>query len=201
MNVIRYLPICSSSPSVERRVVDPLAVDEGPVERSLILDVVLAVLARSSTAWLRDTVTSSRKISQSGERPIRVRSPRLEALPRPAAARAHDERRPFQAEVLMLEVVPDFLRREGLRRFRRMLSLREERAAARAVVRRLGVLEAALLAVDDAHQAFGDALPVRMSVRRSTSTWSRTLRPPDFCSRATSSARKMSIFPCNRRRW
>src|SRR6476659_4034885 len=127
-----------------------------------------------STAWLRETVTSSRKMSQSGERPIRVRS---------ATARAHDERRHFQAEVLMLQVVADFLWREGLRRLRRMLSLREERATARAVVRRLRVLEAALLAVDDAHQAFGDALPVRMSVRRSTSTWSRTLRPPDFCSR------------------
>ena len=47
----------------------------------------------------------------------------------------------------------------------------------------------------------GAAFPVRISVSRSTSTSSRTLRPPDFCRRATSSARRMSIFPCRSRRW
>ena len=80
----------------------------------------------------------------------------LEALPRPAAACAHDERRALDPEVLVLDVA-DLLGREGLRRLRRLLAAREQRAAARAVVRRLRVLEAALLAVDDAHRYAGGA--------------------------------------------
>src|SRR5262249_7259482 len=47
----------------------------------------------------------------------------------------------------------------------------------------------------------GAAFDVRISVRRSTSSWSRTLAPPVFWRRATSSARRMSILPCRRRRW
>ena len=60
-----------------------------------------------STAWLRDTVTSSRKISQSGERPMRVRSPTglklSPALPPPCA---HDECRPFEPEVVVVRCSP-----------------------------------------------------------------------------------------------
>src|SRR5262249_20224998 len=124
---------------------------------------------------------------------------RPEALPRPAAARPDDERRPFEPEVLVLERA-DLLGREALRRLDRCLALGEQRSAARAVVGRLRVLEPALLAADDVH-AGGAAFPVRISVSRSTSTCSRTLRPPDFWRRATSSARRMSIFPCSKRRW
>src|SRR5207237_4959534 len=141
-----------------------------------------------------------------------------ERLPRPAAARANDERRTFDGEVLEDRVrrAVAVVWREGLSRLRSGLVLDEQRPAAGAVIRRLRILEAALLAVDMGHvfalpcqasawlgraQLGGAALEVRISVRRSTSSWSRTLRPSVFCSRATSSARRMSIFPCRRRRW
>src|SRR5262249_60495788 len=122
------------------------------------------------------------------------------AIPRPAAARADDERRPVEAEVLVVEMLADVLGRVRLRRLARGLPLLQQGAAAGAVVGRLRILEAALTAVDDA-QAWGAAFPLRISVSRSTSTWSRTLRPPDCCRRATSSARRMSILPCRMRRW
>src|SRR5439155_20867245 len=105
-----------------------------------------------------------------------------------------------EPEVACLGAVGDLLRRERLRGLRRGLALLQQRAAAGAVVRGLRILEAALAAVDLGH-AGGLAFPVRISVRRSTSTWSRTLLPPDRCNRATSSARRMSILPCRRRRW
>src|SRR5262245_22490370 len=71
--VRRYLPICSSSPfsstalSMRLRLTnvpfsDPWSSTEKRPSRS------------TRTAWLRETVTSSRKISQSGERPTLVRS-------------------------------------------------------------------------------------------------------------------------------
>ena len=112
---------------------------------------------------------------------MRVRSPGgHEALPRPAAARAHDERRAFEPEVVVLERVADLLGREGLRRLRAPARPAQQRAAARAVIRGLRVLEAALLAVRRRSCYAGGAdFPVRISVRRSTSTWSSTLLPPD----------------------
>ena len=148
-NVIRYLPICTSSPSSSPALLDPLAVHEGAVQAALVLDREAAVLAMS-TAWRRETVTSSRKMSQSGERPIVVRSPcGWKCLARAAAARADDERRPVDAELRReLGLLADLLGGERLRRLAAASALREQRAAARAVVRRLRVLEAALRAVD-----------------------------------------------------
>src|SRR5439155_9859009 len=72
--VSRYLPIWTSSPfssswlSILRRLMkvpfnEPWSSTKNRPSRSM------------STAWLRETVTSSRKTSQSGERPMRVRSP------------------------------------------------------------------------------------------------------------------------------
>src|SRR5581483_5657871 len=73
--VSRYLPIWSSSPfssswlSIRRRLTK--------VPFSEPWSSITNLPSRStSTAWLRDTVTSSRKISHSGDRPMRVRSPR-----------------------------------------------------------------------------------------------------------------------------
>src|SRR5205085_8899159 len=92
---------------------------------------------------------------------------------------------------------------EAHRRLRPTLVLGEERTALGAVVRGLRVLEAALRAVDVAHSPStfgGAAFPARIDESDSTSTWSRTLRPSDFCRRATSSALRMSILPCRSRR-
>src|SRR5205085_930481 len=74
-----------------------------------------------------------------------------EALPRPAAARADDERRPFEAEVVVLCELRDLVGSECLGRLDSRLALLQERAAPRAVVRGLRVLEAALAAVDGCH--------------------------------------------------
>ncbi len=76
----------------------------------------------TSTAWLRETVTSSRKISHSGERPMRVRSPAgVKRLPRPPAARAHDQRRPLEPVEQVVGELADLGGRVGLRRLRRRL--------------------------------------------------------------------------------
>src|SRR5207302_1889564 len=50
------------------------------------------------------------------------------------------------------------------------------------------------------HFAGGLALPARISVRDSTSTWLRIVSGPAAFSRAWYSARRMSILPCRSRR-
>ena len=65
-NVSLYLPICSSSPSSSCWAVDPRAVDVGPVERPEVVEVNTSPPRATSSAWSRDTVTSSRNTSQSG---------------------------------------------------------------------------------------------------------------------------------------
>ena len=72
--VSRYLPICSSSPSASSPALDPPPVDERAVEAARSSIVERRRPRSTSTACLRETVTSSRKMSHSGERPIVVRS-------------------------------------------------------------------------------------------------------------------------------
>src|SRR5262249_35161375 len=116
-----------------------------------------------------------------------------------SAARTDDESRAVDAEVLEgIEALCQIRRGERLRRLP-FLGDDERRAALRAEVRRFRVVVPALGAVDVRHQAGGAALPARISVSESTSTESSTLRPCVACSRATSSARRMSIFPCRSR--
>src|SRR5947208_1172337 len=121
------------------------------------------------------------------------------------AARANDERRALGRDLVERAVlVGDLLRGVGLRRLGAAVVLDEQGSALGAVVRGLRVLEAALRAVDEAQESpwsGGVAFPARIAVSDSTSTLSRTLWPPVFCSRATSSARRMSILPCRIRRW
>src|SRR5919199_3098557 len=73
-NVSRYLPIWSSSPSFSSADSIRCRLRKVPFRLPKSSMTNLASL-RVSTACLRETVTSSRKISQSGERPIVVRSP------------------------------------------------------------------------------------------------------------------------------
>src|SRR5919202_1252222 len=124
----------------------------------------------------------------------------------PAARSFRDEAQLVFADLHLdagRRVVGEVLRREGLGRLRAALVLDEQRAALRAVVRGLRVLEAALRAVNEAQavSSSGAVFPARIAVSESTSTLSRTPLPPVFCSLATSSARRMSIFPCRMRRW
>ena len=154
-----------------------------------------------------ETVTSSRKMSQSGERPIvvrsrsrgtarrrgRRRSGRRAPAPRPRAPRA-----PPASSSTSSGPRTSSSSRTPLRPWH------EQRAALRAVVGGLRVLEAALRAVDVAHSPAsgfgGDAFPARISLSRSRSTWPSSPPAASFCSRATSSARRMSILPCRSRR-
>src|SRR5262249_29283594 len=168
----------------------------------LVLDEPAAVplLEHGVLARDGDVVEEDAAVGRAADR--RLVSLRREGLAGAAAAGADDERRPGDAEVAeALEQLVVLLGGEGLRLLDALgLALVQERAALRAVVRGLRVLEAALRAVDVAHSAGGAAFPARISVNDSTSTWSRTLRPSVFWSRATSSARRMSIFPCRIRR-
>src|SRR5919198_1346162 len=120
----------------------------------------------------------------------------VEGLPRPAAARADDERGALDAEILegLRRVLPVALLGEVRHRGLGAAVPHEEGAALGAVVRGLRVLEAALGAVDVGHSGFGGgAFAARMSVSRLTSTSSSTLFPPDSRRRATSSVRSMSM--------
>ena len=72
---------------LERRSLDPLAVEVRAVERAGVADEV-ALLRRTISAWRRDTVTSSRKMSLSGWRPAWSRRPSSSAKRDPRRARA-----------------------------------------------------------------------------------------------------------------
>ena len=115
-------------------------------------------------------MTSSRKTSHSGERPISARSPIASKL---SPARPPPERTTsagpsmLSAEAGRLEL----LRAEAHRRLADGLA-HEQRPAARAVRRRLGALEAALRAVDVAH-----CPPPRIEPRSPASTCSAAARP------------------------
>ena len=109
-------------------------------------------------------------MSQSGERPIRVRSPAgRKVSPARPPPDADDERRALEALERVVRVLADLLGGERLGRLVRGIALLEQRPAARAVVRRLRVLEATLRAVDVAHGS-GVDFPARMSVSVATST-------------------------------
>src|SRR5262249_58579003 len=72
MNASRYLPICSSSPSVSRTSSTRSRFTYVPFK--LPWSLMWTPSDRcSSAAWSRETVTSSRKISLCGARPIVVR--------------------------------------------------------------------------------------------------------------------------------
>ena len=169
----------------------------------------------TSTAWLRETVTSSRKISQSGERPMRVRSPAGRKLsparPPPERTTSAGPSRPSTSSCCELA---------DLVGARRTASSRPTRRPSRAARR----------SASSSSPSPGSGSRTRCSRRGSSglsppagsSAWLRppaspcrrgspsaarrrpassTLWPPDCWSRATSSARRMSILPCRMRRW
>src|SRR5438876_5915127 len=179
---------------------DPLAVDERPVQAALVLELPAVAVLREDGVFAGhgDIVEEDPALGRPPDRRRAVLEP--ERLPRPPAARADDERRAVDAEILDRIKALRHLG-SGERLGRLPLFGHDERSAAlRAEVRGLRVVVPALGAVDVRHQAGGAALPVRMSVSESPLTESRTLLPCVSWSRATSSARRMSIFPCRSRR-
>ena len=135
-------------------VLDPVAVEERAVQAAEVLERERARAPATTIAWRRETVTSSRKMSQSGVRPIVVCvALEREVLAGAAAAGAHDERRALDAELLQpgSPLLLDFLGGERHGRVVRVALGDEQRAAAGAVVGGFQVLEPALGAVDVAH--------------------------------------------------
>src|SRR5438132_2640481 len=187
-------------PVAELRGLDSFAVDERPIQAALILELpVVSVLREHGVlARHRDVVEEDRAFGRAADR-RRTRFER-ERLPRSSATRADDQRCAVDADFLeRVEVVGWLRRRERLGRL--ALLVDDERGAAlRAEVRGFRVVVPALRAVDVRHQAGGVALPARTAVSDSTSTDSRTLFPSVAFRRATSSDRRMSIFPCRSRR-
>ena len=184
-NVIRYLPIWTSSSSSStalsiRRLFTnvPLRLPRSRIVKTLALAGQLRVAARD-----RDVVQEDVALGRAADEG--AVADRLEALAGPAAARADDERRPVDARPAPASIS------SGPKLIGRLTGrvAHEQRPAARAVRRRLGTLEAALGAVDVAHPP-----PPRIDPRSSGSTWS----PPRV--RFVRSARMMSICACITRR-
>src|SRR5262249_51636689 len=146
-----------------RRALDALPVEIRPVEAAEILDLEpgRATPDHGVLPGDRDVVEEDVAVGRAPDR--RLLALQDERLPRPATARAHDERRAVDPELLEvgLLLVVGLLGCECHRRLT-VLVADEQRAAAGAVVRGLRVLEAAFRAVLVAH-AGGAALPVRMS--------------------------------------
>src|SRR5581483_10208595 len=136
---------------VEIGLLDPVPVQERAVQAAEILDREAARAAGDDRVPARhgDVVEKDVAVRRSPDR--RLRALERELLARAAAAGAHDEGRPLDPDVL--ELAPLLLELFERDRLRRVVDLLhdEERAAARAVVRGLEVLEPALRAVDVTH--------------------------------------------------
>ena len=128
--VSRYLPIWTSSPSSSSADSTRLRLTKVPF-RLPPSSIVQRPPRLMSTACLRETVTSSRKMPQSGERPIVVAvALRRERLAGAAAAGADDERRRLDRHADLAELLEQLLAllgREGLRRLAALLGMRGAR--------------------------------------------------------------------------
>ncbi len=93
----------------EHGALDPVPVDERAVEAAEVADREGRSPSRTISAWRRETVTSSRKTWQSGERPMSVRSPAVSKLspasPLRRARRARD-RGPRRVHALLARARP-----------------------------------------------------------------------------------------------
>src|SRR5947209_10487100 len=185
----------------EVRRVDPLPVDVGAVEAALVVEPPPVAVTREHGVLARDgdVVEEDPALGRASDhRRALAERKRLAGAP---SAGADDEDGALQPEIVeSVEGVARVAERERLGLLA-LLGHHEGSPAPRAKARELRVVVPALGAVDVRHRYVrGVALPARISVSALTSTVSRTLRPSVFCRRATSSARRMSIFPCSSRR-
>ena len=210
------LPICSSSPVHEPVRLDPLPVHVGAVQRArgrrgsaVAAAHQRGVLARDGDVVEEDVGRASARSSSSrrergttrrrGRRPSGPRAPRLGGdVPTSTGLLAglvadHVGRRRDVLRLALVGASP----LEGARTWAVVGALGDDEAALRTMARhgapaRAWARRRRLLA----------ARPARMSVRRWTSAPEMTSSPPScfLRSRFTSSARRMSIFPCRIRR-
>ena len=161
--------------------------------------VKLAVRA-TITACLRETVTSSRKMSQSGERPIVVRS-RCGSKVSPARPPPERTTRAGPSTGISLERGEPRSSRSSsvnVMSSRRLARCAQQRAARRRSSRPPGSGSRTRDSRHGSCRRRGGGAPCRRgsrSARRRRPGRGRSCRPI-FCSRATSSARRMSICPC-----
>src|SRR3954447_1469712 len=197
---------------------DPPAVHVGAVQRSEVVDVVavLAVNQQRVVARDGDVVEEHPGVRSSPDR--NSLGVDREALARAPAARADHERSPRLVDLFVdvhRLVLAGLVDPVGHRRgFFSPLWTAEVRTALLAVVGALGVDEPALGAVNghasgpsrrsrqSSSSPAGSTLPRRMSVRVCTSLPEISEPPASRLDlrRLTSSARRMSILPCSRRR-
>ena len=156
----------------ERRLLDPLAVQVGAVERADVADLEAALGRARTSAWRRDTVMSSRKMSLSGWRPAVV-----SGLGR---ARAGSRRSGPGSTTSSAAAGRDVVEVDGARRRRRRRRLvdcerdrgrvaqltLERRAARRAEVGAQGVPVPAVVAEDVGHASALSPRSARGSRRR-----------------------------------
>src|SRR6266511_2261183 len=140
-------------PVLELCGLDALAIHERPVEAALVFDEEGAVTIdeHRMLARHRHVVEEDAAVGRAPDRCLLLR---VEHLARSASSGANDERGSLDAEILERLggcIVPVF-GREGLRRLGAAFVLHQQRSAPRAVVRGLGILEAALLAINVTHK-------------------------------------------------
>ena len=135
--------------------------------------------SRTSSACRRDTVTSSRNVAFGRAADERASFVGLERLARHAASGTNDERGPLMPSASRRSTSSPGCSMSKVMVVSDPVSDAQQRAAARAVVRGLRILEAALGAVRVAHSlSVGAALAVRISLRRSTSASFASPRSP-----------------------
>src|SRR5439155_11901510 len=132
---------------LELLVVDPAAVDEGALQRALVLDEEVSVPLDEHGVVARDCDVVEEDVAVRRAADARALAAGPEALPRSAAARPDDERRSFEPLDGISRELADLLRRERLRRLHTRLAFLQQGTAARAVVRGFGSLQAAFRAV------------------------------------------------------
>src|SRR3954447_6903181 len=106
---------------LDRRRLDPLAVDEGAVEAALVLDPEAAPLADEQRVLARHGHVVEEDVAVGGASDHRALAGRPERLARAAAARADDECGALEPHLLRARRLLDLLGGEGLRRVARLL--------------------------------------------------------------------------------
>ena len=200
MKVIRYLPIWTSSPLSSCHALDAVAVDERAVQRALVLDGELPVRLDQDRVVPRhgDVVEEDLAVGRAPDPRARPDGP--ERLPRPAAAGAHHERRALPA--------PQTGRRD--RRPRRAKAPGSSRSSPARPSRSAPRSARSSSTPQDSESRTPGS--TRSSRRRGGLPGEDLRQPIDvhlvenalptraLRSRTTSSPRRMSIFPCSRRR-
>src|SRR6266516_7069442 len=172
----------------ERRRLDAAPVEERPIQAALILDEELAVAAKDDGVPSRDGHVVQEDVAIRRAPDTGALLLEHEMLTRAPSPGANDEGGPLRLDLVENGgglVLPLF-RRIAHRRVCAGLLLREERAALRAVVHGLRVLEPALGAVDVAHtKSSRDASGIRAGTtqaglrpNRTRSVWPKRLSPP-----------------------